>query len=95
VDKPDRKNEKSGNNEGGQPHKKPAPVLVNLGLTSQIGLTMAASVLVGLFIGHKLDQWSGGGHLWMIVSIPLGIASGFWAVYKIIDKVLTCDEKNK
>ncbi len=95
MDKPDRKDEKSGNNEGGQPPKKPDPLLVNLGLTSQIGLTMAASVLVGLFLGYKLDQWSGGGHLWKLVSIPLGIASGFWAVYKIIDKVLTCDEKNK
>ena len=92
MDKPDRKEQKSAkNNEA----SKPDPLLVNLGLTSQIGFTMVASILVGLYLGYKLDQWSGGGHLWKFVSIPLGIASGFWAVYKIIDKVLTCDEKNK
>ena len=73
----------------------PDPLLVNLGLTSQIGLTMAASILVGLYLGYQLDKWSGGGHLWKFICIPLGIAAGFWAVYKIIDKVLTCEEKDK
>lgn len=93
MDKPDRNKVKNTDNGEGELSPKPDPLLVNLGLTSQIGLTMAASILVGLFLGYKLDQWSGGGHLWKLVFIPLGIASGFWAVYKIIDKVLTCDEK--
>lgn len=69
----------------------PDPLLVNLGLTSQIGLTMVAAVFIGLFLGHKLDELTGGGYLWKVLGIPLGIASGFWAVYKIIDSVLKCD----
>ena len=92
MDKSDRKEPKRAQ-KGEAP--KPDPLLVNLGLTSQIGLTMAASVLVGLYLGYQLDKWSGGGHLWKLICIPLGIASGFWAVYKIIDKVLTCEEKEK
>jgi F0F1-type ATP synthase assembly protein I len=92
VDKPDRHKPVNGRGD-----EAPArdPLLVNLGLTSQIGLTMVASILVGLYVGHRLDQWSGGGHLWMVVGVLLGVASGFWGVYKIIDRVLTCDEDKK
>ena len=57
------------------------------GLVTHLGLLMAASVGIGLAMGHLLDQWTGHG-IWKAVFIPLGVASGFWASYKAIRDML-------
>lgn len=55
-----------------------------LGAVGNIGFTLAASVIVGLFLGHWIDQtldifpWASLG------GIMLGLISGFWSIYKQI-----------
>ncbi|GAB4285890.1 MAG: hypothetical protein Kow0092_39750 [Deferrisomatales bacterium] len=56
----------------------------HLSLLSQVGLTMAAAVGIGLALGIYLDRWTGHVALWKALCIPLGVLSGFWAVYRLI-----------
>ncbi len=56
----------------------------HLSLVSHLGLTMAAAIGIGLALGHGLDHWLGLGGWGKALGIPLGIASGFWAVYQLV-----------
>ena len=59
-------------------------IIKYLSLVTQIGLTLAANVIVGLFAGRFLDRWLDTGVIFLIIFIILGIASGFRSVYKLI-----------
>lgn len=53
-----------------------------VGAFSNIGFTLASSVLVGLFIGRWIDNhfqtfpWAS------LIGIVVGLAGGFWGIYK-------------
>jgi F0F1-type ATP synthase assembly protein I len=62
-----------------------------LNLATNIGITMAASVLIGFYMGHCLDKWilhdpkvPG---LTFIFSL-FGIAAGFRGVFRLINQTL-------
>jgi len=55
-----------------------------LGLVTRLGLVMIFWILAGLFIGLFLDRRFGGGGLWMILFVLLGIAAGFYSAYRLI-----------
>jgi len=65
----------------------------DLALISQLGLTMAGSVVFCLFVGLYLDRWLGTGGLFLILFIVLGILGGGVAVYRQLQEVLKRTEK--
>ncbi len=59
-----------------------------MGLVSQLGLTIAAAILISLGLGHLMDIWTGSKMGWKLASLPLGIASGYWAAYQLVGDML-------
>ena len=45
-------------------------------LMSQVGITMVANIMVGLFIGKYLDQWLHTSPLFLLLFIFIGFFSG-------------------
>ncbi|HOP47347.1 MAG TPA: AtpZ/AtpI family protein [Desulfobacteraceae bacterium] len=60
----------------------------NIALVSQVGLTMAGSIVFCLAIGYFLDKWLGIRGLFSIIFILLGIAGGGYTAYRQIEKVV-------
>ena len=61
-------------------------------LMSQVGITMVANILVGLFIGKYLDQWLHTSPLFLLLFIFIGFFSGIKSVYLLIIKI---DKRDK
>ncbi len=59
-----------------------------IAIVSQLGLTMAGSILLCLAVGYGLDKWLDTKPLFIIVFIILGIIGGGVTVYRQIMKVL-------
>lgn len=53
-----------------------------VGMVGSLGLSMAASVAVGLFLGRFADERLGSGPWGAIIGIVLGMLAGILAVYK-------------
>ena len=66
-----------------------------LTLVSQLGLTMAGSILFCFAIGYHLDKWLHTKGLFITLFILLGIAGGGYTVYRAIMKTLGQEEKKK
>lgn len=60
----------------------------NIALVSQVGLTMAGSIVFCLAIGYFLDKWLGIRGLFLTIFILLGIAGGGYTAYRQIEKVV-------
>ena len=56
----------------------------HIGLISQVGLGMAASILIAFLIGFYLDRKLGIGPVLTIVGIFGGVGAGFWNTYRLI-----------
>ena len=67
----------------------------DLTLVSQLGLTMAGSILFCFAIGYHLDKWLHTKGLFITLFILLGIAGGGYTVYRAIMKTLGQEEKKK
>jgi len=68
----------------------------NVTLVTQLGLTMAGSILLGLVIGYYLDKWllhTKGPFI--SIFILLGIAGGGYTVYRQIMEATNQDRKNE
>ena len=61
-------------------------------LMSQVGITMVANIMVGLFIGKDLDQWLHTSPLFLLLFIFIGFFSGIKSVYLLIIKI---DKRDK
>jgi len=68
--------------------KKNGPLLDNIILVSQLGLTMAGSILFCFAVGYLLDKWLGTKGLFITIFIVLGIIGGGFTVYRQIEKVI-------
>ncbi len=66
----------------------------NIVLITQVGLSVISSILLGLWIGIKLDKWLGTKYIFSIIMILLGIASGFLQAYKLINKATNNNSKS-
>lgn len=62
-----------------------AGILRNLALVSQIGISMLTPILLGIFIGIKIDKWVGTESLFTIVFIVIGIGASFTNLFKLTD----------
>ena len=61
-------------------------------LMSQVGITMVANIMVGLFIGKYLDQWLHTSPLFLLLFLFIGFFSGIKSVYLLIIKI---DKRDK
>lgn len=61
-----------------------------LGLMTNIGITLAASVLIGYYMGHYLDRWLlHRTDSWFTIFFALcGIGAGFRAVFRMLSDTL-------
>ena len=75
--------------------KKHRGVFEDISIVSQLGLTMAGSILLCVYIGRLLDKWLGTKGLFMTIFIILGIIGGGVTAYRQIDKVLTQGKKSE
>ncbi|MCL2488334.1 MAG: AtpZ/AtpI family protein [Oscillospiraceae bacterium] len=66
--------------------KKRGNVLRALSFASQIGLTMAACVLIGVFAGRFLDDTFGCSPWLLLLFSLLGMGSAFLTVFKMAKK---------
>lgn len=66
-----------------------AGVFSALALVGQVGLTMGAAIGLGIVGGLYLDRWFGGRGIVLVLMIALGIASGGYAVYKLMMKEIS------
>ncbi|MDR7856950.1 AtpZ/AtpI family protein [Tissierella sp.] len=64
--------------------------LQNLGLISQIGLSVITPILLGVFFGQLIDKKLGLNGIFTIIFIILGAGAGFLNIFK-----LTVGLKNK
>ncbi len=67
-------------------------LIEQMALVTQIGLTMAGSIILCFFIGYFLDKWLGTRGIFLIIFILLGIAGGGWTVYR---QIMQLEEKAK
>lgn len=61
-----------------------------LGLVTNIGITLAASVLIGYYMGYYLDRliFHKTGYWLTLVFSLFGIAAGFRGVFRMINRTL-------
>jgi F0F1-type ATP synthase assembly protein I len=75
--------------------KKPENLWKTLGLMTNIGITLAAAVLIGYYMGHYLDKLIfGKTNYWMTIIFSLfGIAAGFRTIFHMINEMLDNNDK--
>ena len=57
-----------------------------IGLVTQLGLSMAASVFIGVIGGKYLDEWLNTSPWFLLAGVILGTASAFKVMYDIVIK---------
>jgi len=67
--------------------RSPLRVLKYLSLMTEIGFTMVANIVLGLFIGNKVDQWLGTSPLFLFIFIILGVFSGIKVIHSLIKRL--------
>ncbi len=75
--------------------KRDAKWVDNVALVTQVGLTVAGSILFCLAIGFYLDKWLGTKPLLTVVFILLGIAGGGYTAFRQIMEVTDQDERTR
>ena len=59
-------------------------ILKAFSLLTQLGLSMACCVLIGLFVGKFLDDWLGTEPVLMLIFVFLGAAAAIKLIYDIV-----------
>lgn len=60
----------------------------SLGFLSSIGISLVASILIGLAMGYYLDQWLETRPMFTLIMLVIGIISGFRNVYILTNREL-------
>ena len=60
----------------------------SLGFLSSVGISLVASILIGLAMGYYLDQWLDTGPMFTLIMLLMGIISGFRNVYILTNREL-------
>ncbi|WP_176222145.1 AtpZ/AtpI family protein [Tuberibacillus sp. Marseille-P3662] len=63
---------------------KPNQTSKRIAIFSGAGLDLAMCILVGVYCGHKLDEWWGTHPVFLLIGLLLGIVSGFYTLYLIL-----------
>jgi ATP synthase protein I len=72
--------------------KKQKKWVEDVALVTQLGLTMAGSILFCFAIGYYLDKWLNTKGLFITIFILLGISGGGYTAYRQIMETLKGDE---
>jgi len=59
-------------------------MMEHLVLVTQIGLTMAGSILFCFAVGFYLDRWLGTKGIFLVIFTILGVIGGGWTVFRQI-----------
>jgi ATP synthase protein I len=72
-------------------------LIKSLGFLSSVGISMVASTLIGLAMGHYLDKWLGTSPWLTLIFLGFGIVSGFRNIYILTERELKRqqEENNK
>ncbi|MFW5936771.1 MAG: AtpZ/AtpI family protein [Desulfosalsimonas sp.] len=68
--------------------KQNSPWAENLQIVAQIGLTMAGSIILCLFVGRFLDRWLDTSGIFTVFFILFGIIGGGVVVYRQIMEIV-------
>lgn len=68
--------------------KPPPSVWGSLALVGQLGLTIAVPIALLAILGNYLDGVAHTGHLFVLLGLLLGLASGIYGAYRLFAKVL-------
>ncbi|MCK9268569.1 MAG: AtpZ/AtpI family protein [Alkaliphilus sp.] len=68
--------------------------LENFALITQVGMSMVIPILLGVYIGKKLDDWLNKSPLFLLIFIVIGVAAAFTNLFKVIEKT-SGDKKGK
>lgn len=66
--------------------------LEQMALVTQLGLTMAGSIIFCFFIGYFLDKWLHTKGIFLVIFILLGVFGGGWTVYR---QIMAMDKSEK
>lgn len=75
--------------------KKDREWIEHIAVVTQVGLTMAGSILFCFAIGYHLDKWLDTKGLFITLFILLGIAGGGYTVYRQIMEITDKDGDGK
>lgn len=64
----------------------------SLGFLSSVGISLVASILIGLAMGYYLDQWLDTRPMFTLIMLLIGIISGFRNVYILTTRELRRQE---
>jgi len=64
----------------------------SLGFLSSVGISLVASILIGLAMGYYLDQWLETRPVFTLIMLVMGIISGFRNVYILTSRELRRQE---
>ena len=64
----------------------------SLGFLSSVGISLVASILIGLAMGVYLDRWLDTSPLFTLIMLLIGIISGFRNVYILTTRELKRQE---
>ena len=64
----------------------------SLGFLSSVGISLVASILIGLAMGVYLDRWLDTGPLFTLIMLLIGVISGFRNVYILTTRELKRQE---
>ena len=60
-----------------------------------LGTNMIAGMALFTFLGYKLDGWFGGGRMWTLGGMFLGLAYGGYEVWKLIVQLQAAAKRNE
>lgn len=63
------------------------------GLLTLLGINVVVNIAVGFWLGSIVDNWTGREVLFKIMGIIIGVISGFYSDYRLINDVMG-DNKN-
>lgn len=64
----------------------------SLGFLSSVGISLVASILIGLAMGYYLDQWLDTRPVFTLIMLLIGIISGFRNIYILTNRELRRQE---
>ena len=66
-------------------------LLRTLGMVSTMGISFAVAIVIGVFVGLKLDEWFGTKPWFFYIFLFFGIAAGFRNIFILAGKELRDD----